>query len=88
MAAKKTRVTVPAPIEEQKYDFKFMIDVIDSAAYDAKADEVSGLGLPDDVTKMVTKHFSKLRKISKKLNKAVKDKQASEKMRNDAKTES
>jgi hypothetical protein len=88
VSAKKARPNVPTSTEEQKYDFKFMIDVIDSAAYDAKSDDITSLGLPDDVTEMVMKHFIELRKISKKLNKAVKDKQAVEKMRSEAKTES
>ena len=88
MAAKKTKLNVPAPTEEQKYDFNFMIDVIDSAAYDANANDVCDLGLPNDVTKLVTKHFIELKKISKKLNKVVKEKQAVEQMRNEAKSES
>jgi hypothetical protein len=65
-----------------------MIDVIESATYDAKSADISSLGLPDNVTQMVTKHFIKLRKITKKLNQAVKDKQTLEQMRRDASTES
>ena len=65
-----------------------MIDVIESVAYDAKSDDLSNLGLPDDVTKMVTKHFIELKKITKRLNQAIKDKQVLEKMRRDANTES
>ena len=39
-----------------------MIDTIESAAYDAKSADLSSLGLPDDVTKLVTKHFAELGK--------------------------
>ena len=65
-----------------------MIDVIESAAYDAKSVDLSSLGLPGDVTKLVTKHFIELRKITKKLNQAVEDKKTLEQMRNKASTES
>ena len=43
-----------------------MIDVIESAAYDAKSSNIRSLGLPND--EMVMKHFIELRKITKKLN--------------------
>ena len=67
-SAKKARSNVPASTEEQKYAFKFLVDVIDNAAYDVKSNDISSLGLPDDVAKIVTKQFIELRKISKKLN--------------------
>ena len=56
-SAKKGKHSVPSSTEEQKYDFNIMIDVIESAAYDAKSANISSLGLPDDVIKMVMKHF-------------------------------
>ena len=55
-SVKKAKTGVPASTEEHKYDFNFMIDVIESAAYDAKSDDISSLGQPNDVTKMVMKH--------------------------------
>ena len=82
----KAKATVPASTEEQKYDFKFLVDVINSAAYDAKSNDISSLELPDDVAKMVTRQFIELRKIFKKLNQAIKDKQVLEKMRREANT--
>jgi hypothetical protein len=86
--AKKPKHSTPASTEEQKYDFNLMIDVIESAAYAAKSADINSLGLPDDVTKMVMKYFIELKKITKKLNQAVKDKQTFEQMRRDASTES
>jgi hypothetical protein len=81
-ATKKAKSSVPATTEEpKKYDFKYIINVIDSAAYDAKSKELSSLGLPEDVTKLVAKHFAELKKILKELNKAVKDKQVLENMK-------
>ena len=62
--------------------------MIDSAAYDGKSDDISSLGLPNDVTKMVTNHFTELRKITKNVNQDVKDKQVLEKMRREANIES
>ena len=65
-----------------------MIDVIESFAYNAISIDLSSLGLPDDVTKLVAKHFVELRKITKKLNQAVEDKKTLEQMRRDANIES
>ena len=56
-SAMKAKHSIPASKEEQKYDFRMMIDIIDSVAYDAKTDDVRNLGLPEDVTKMVTMNF-------------------------------
>lgn len=48
---------------------------------------MGSLGLPDDVTKLVTKSFDELKGIPKELNKDVNDKQLLEHMQRDAKTE-
>jgi hypothetical protein len=53
-STKKAKPNVPPSTGEQKYDFNSMIDIIESAAYDANTDVLSTLGLPDDVTKLVT----------------------------------
>ena len=87
-STKKARPNVPASTKEQEYDFNLMIDLTESAAYDAKSSDISSPGLSEDVTEMVTKHFAELKKIMKKLNRAVKDKQVLEKMRREANTES
>ena len=87
-SAKKAKPSVPGSTEEQKYDFSLMIDVIESAAYDATSDDLSSLGLPEDVTKMVAKHFAELGEITKELNQAVEDKKTLEQMRRDASTNS
>ena len=84
--AKKAKTIIPAPIEE--YDFDLMFDIIEGASYDANSAELSNLGLPEDVTKMVAKHFSELREITKELNQVVDDKKLLEKMRREAKSES
>ena len=84
--AKKAKKIVPAPTKE--YDFDLMFDIIEGASYDANPSELSSLGLPDDVTKMVTKHFTDLRKITEKLNLAIEDKKSIEQMRQYADTES
>ena len=46
------------------------------------------MGLPEDVTKMIAKHFSELREITKELNQTIEDKKFLEKMRREAKSES
>ena len=62
---KKAKTSVPASAEEHIYDFDLMIDLIESAAYDAKSVDLRSLSLPEDVTKQVTKHslsWEKLRR--------------------------
>ena len=86
-SVKKAKSSVHAPIEEQKYEFVLMIDLIESVAYDAKSADLSILGVPDDVTKLVTKHFARLEEMTKELNQAVEDKKSPEQMRKDAITE-
>ena len=56
---KKAKKVIPASTEE--YDFDLMFDIIEGAPYDANLSESSKLGLPDDVTKMVAKHFTELK---------------------------
>ena len=46
------------------------------------------LALPDDVTKLVTKHFAELGDITKELNQTIEDKKTLEQMRRDPSTES
>ena len=46
------------------------------------------LALPDDVTKLVTKHFAELGDITKELNQTIEDKKTLEQMRRDPGTES
>ena len=84
--AKKVKKIIHASIEE--YDFDLIFDIIEGASYDANPSELSSLGLPDDVTKMVAKHFTDLKEITKELNQAVDDKKLLEKMRREAKSES
>nr|XP_020165050.1 DNA ligase 1-like [Aegilops tauschii subsp. strangulata] len=84
--AKKAKKIVPTSTEE--YNFDLMFDIIEGASYDANPSELSSLGLPDDVTKMVTKHFTELKGITKELKQAVEDKKLLEKTRNEARSES
>ena len=84
--AKKAKKIVPAPTEE--YDFDLIFDIIEGASYDANPAELSSLGLPEDVTKMLAKHFIDLKEITRELNQAVDDKKLLEKMRREAKSES
>ena len=86
MPAKKAKKIVPASTEE--YDFDLIFDIIEGASYDANPAELSSLGLPEDVTKMVAKHFTNLKEITRELNQAVDDKKLLEKMRREAKSES
>jgi hypothetical protein len=85
---KKAKSSVPAPTEELKYDFDLIIDLIEGAAYDTKSTDLGSLGLPDDVTKLVAKHFTELGEITMELNLAVEDKKLLEQIRKDASTNS
>ena len=78
-SVKKAKTGVPASTEEQKYDFDLMIDLIECAAYDAKSADLSSLDLPDDVTKLVTKHFAELGEITKEPNKLSRTRKPSSK---------
>ncbi|XP_044403437.1 uncharacterized protein [Triticum aestivum] len=88
VAIKKAKSRVPASTKEQKHDFEFMIDLVECAAYDAKSADLSSLDLPDDVIKLVAKHFTELGEITKELNQAVEDMKTLEQMRRDACIES
>ena len=70
----KAKSSVPAPTEELKYDYDLMIDLIESVAYGAKSVDMSNLGLPGVVTKLVAKHFAELGEITKELKQAIEDK--------------
>jgi hypothetical protein len=63
------------------------LDIIEGASYDANPAELGDLGLPEDIIKMVAKHFTDLKEITKDLNHAVEDKKLPEKMRGEAKSE-
>ena len=85
-AAKKAKTIVPASIEKLRYDFGLVFDIIEGVSYEANPSDLSSLGLPGDVTKMVAKHLAELREITKKLNQAVEDKKLLEQTRKGAKS--
>lgn len=62
------------------------MDIIDSATYDAKVEDIENLGLPEDVKKLLAKFFDELKEITIELSKVVKDKQTMDQMQKDAKT--
>ena len=83
---KKAKKIISAPIEE--YDFDLIFDIIEGASYVANLAELSCLGLPEDVTKMVAKHFTELKEITKELTQVVVDKKLLEKIRRQSKSDS
>ena len=85
-SAKKAKKNIPSSTEE--YDFNMIFDIIEGASYDANPAELGNLGLPQDVIKMVAKHFTDLKEITKELNQVVDGKKLLEKMRREAKSES
>ena len=78
-SVKKAKSSVPAPIEEMKYNFDLMIELIESVVDDAKSADLSSLGLPDDVTKLVANYFAGLGEITKELNQAARTRKPSSK---------
>jgi hypothetical protein len=50
------------------------LDILESAAIDANVDELSLLGLPEDVLKMAATHFEDLKRITRKLTNLISEK--------------